>query len=37
MRGGRDEPAVANYERSLELNPDNANAVEMLDKIRGGQ
>jgi glyoxylase-like metal-dependent hydrolase (beta-lactamase superfamily II) len=37
MRAGRDEPAVANYERSLELNPDNANAIEMLAKIRGGQ
>ncbi|MEX1311647.1 MAG: MBL fold metallo-hydrolase [Candidatus Sulfomarinibacteraceae bacterium] len=35
MRAGRDEPAVANYERSLELNPDNANAVEMLARIRG--
>jgi hypothetical protein len=37
VRAGRDEPAVANYERSLELNPDNSNAVEVLARIRGGQ
>jgi CubicO group peptidase (beta-lactamase class C family) len=26
--------AIANYEKSLELNPDNANAVEMLRRLR---
>ncbi len=33
MRGDTDL-AIANYERSLELNPDNENAVQMLDKLR---
>ncbi|MEJ2580720.1 MAG: tetratricopeptide repeat protein [Acidobacteriota bacterium] len=26
---------IANYERSLELNPENANAITMLARIRG--
>ena len=34
MKSGNVEQAVANYERSLELNPDNDNAVEMLKKLR---
>lgn len=34
MRAGRTEQAIANYERSLELNPDNTNAVRMLAQIR---
>jgi glyoxylase-like metal-dependent hydrolase (beta-lactamase superfamily II) len=34
MTAGRDEEAIANYERSLELNPDNTNAVAMLARIR---
>ena len=31
---GRTEAAIANYERSLELNPDNTNAVAMLARLR---
>jgi len=34
MLSGRTEPAIANYERSLELNPDNTNAVTMLARLR---
>ena len=34
MDAGRSEAAIANYERSLELNPDNTNAVAMLARIR---
>jgi len=33
MARGDRELAIANYERSLELNPDNGNAVEMLKKL----
>ncbi len=36
MIHGEAELAIANYERSLELNPDNGNAVEMLKKLREG-
>ncbi|MEO6051053.1 MAG: tetratricopeptide repeat protein [Pyrinomonadaceae bacterium] len=32
---GNKEPALKNYERSLELNPQNTKAVEMLKKLRG--
>ncbi len=35
MRAGMAEPAVANYRHSLELNPDNTNAVTMLARING--
>jgi tetratricopeptide (TPR) repeat protein len=35
MAAGRHDEAIANYERSLELNPDNANAVTMLARLRG--
>jgi tetratricopeptide (TPR) repeat protein len=35
MERGDTKPAIANYERSLELNPNNGNAVEMLTKLRG--
>jgi predicted Zn-dependent protease len=35
MVNGDKEPAVRNYQRSLELNRDNANAVEMLRRLRG--
>jgi len=35
MKRGDTEKAISNYERSLELNPDNDNAVEMLKKLRG--
>jgi len=35
MTAGNDELAVANYQRSLDLNPDNANATAMLARLRG--
>jgi len=35
MIRGDTEKAIANYERSLELNPDNEGAVKMLEKLRG--
>ncbi len=35
MLRGDKELAIANYERSLELNPDNQNAVEKLRELRG--
>jgi len=28
------EPAIKNYEKSLELNPGNTNAVKMLKKLK---
>ncbi len=34
MRAGRKELAIQNYEKSLELNPQNQNAAEMLKKLR---
>lgn len=34
MIAGKNEAAITNYERSLELNPDNTNAVAMLARIR---
>lgn len=34
MINGDKELAILNYEKSLELNPDNANAVEMLKKLK---
>jgi tetratricopeptide (TPR) repeat protein len=33
MSNGDIEPAIRSYRRSLELNPDNANAVKMLKKL----
>ena len=35
MTAGNDTLAIANYQRSLELNPDNSNAVTMLGGLRG--
>ncbi len=35
MVAGETEKAIQNYERSLELNPQNANAVEKLEQLRG--
>jgi glyoxylase-like metal-dependent hydrolase (beta-lactamase superfamily II) len=35
MAAGKTEESIANYERSLELNPENANAVTMLARLRG--
>jgi len=34
MLAGRTQASIANYQRSLELNPDNTNAVAMLARIR---
>ena len=34
MARGDTALAIANYERSLELDPDNANAVAMLERLR---
>jgi D-alanyl-D-alanine-carboxypeptidase/D-alanyl-D-alanine-endopeptidase len=34
MEAGELELAIENYERSLELDPDNTNAVRMLERIR---
>ena len=34
MAKGEKELAIRNYQRSLELNPQNTNAVEMLKKLR---
>jgi cytochrome c-type biogenesis protein CcmH/NrfG len=33
---GNDDEAIRNYERSLELNPDNSNATAMIARIREG-
>ncbi|HWT03296.1 MAG TPA: tetratricopeptide repeat protein [Pyrinomonadaceae bacterium] len=35
MNKGNKELAIKNYEKSLELDPSNANAVQMLKKLRG--
>ena len=35
MTNGEKEPAIKNYERSLELDPKNINAIDMLKKLRG--
>jgi CubicO group peptidase (beta-lactamase class C family) len=37
MRAGDTERAIANYERSVELNPDNQNGVEQLLELRKKQ
>ena len=34
MEAGQLEPAISNYEKSLQMNPDNTNAVRMLESIR---
>ena len=34
MTGGEREAAIEHYEKSLELNPENENAVTMLEKLR---
>ncbi|MBP6876297.1 MAG: MBL fold metallo-hydrolase [Candidatus Eisenbacteria bacterium] len=36
LRAGDREGAIAGYERSLELNPDNTNGRHMLEQIRNG-
>jgi tetratricopeptide (TPR) repeat protein len=35
MIDGDKELSIKNYQRSVELNPANANALEMLRKLRG--
>lgn len=35
MKSGQVEPAIVNYEKSLQLNPENANAVRKLEELRG--
>jgi len=35
MVRGDTEDAIVNYKRSLELNPENGNAVKMLEKLKG--
>jgi Flp pilus assembly protein TadD len=37
MNLGHDDEAIRHYERSLELNPENANAAAMIDRIRSGE
>jgi tetratricopeptide (TPR) repeat protein len=34
MKSGQAEPAILNYEKSLELNPKNTNAVRKLEELR---
>ena len=34
MNAGNDELAIKNYEKALELNPQNTNAVELLKKLK---
>jgi Tfp pilus assembly protein PilF len=36
MTAGDDERAIEYYRRSLEINPGNTNATQMIDKIRSG-
>lgn len=36
LQGGDRDGAAANYERSLQLNPDNTNGAQMLEQIRAG-
>jgi Flp pilus assembly protein TadD len=35
MTAGKNDLAITNYEKSLELNPDNKNGTEMLKKLKG--
>jgi CubicO group peptidase (beta-lactamase class C family)/predicted transcriptional regulator YdeE len=35
MKRGQNDLAIQNYEKSLQMNPDNRNAVERLKKLRG--
>ena len=35
MTAGKKELALKNYEKSVELNPNNKNGVEMLKKLKG--
>ena len=35
MNEGQTDLSIHNYKRSIELNPNNTNAVEMLKKLKG--
>ena len=35
MKTGQKSLAIANYEKSLQLNPKNQNGIEMLKKLKG--
>lgn len=37
MNAGEDERAIEFYRKSLEINPGNANAAQMIDRIRSGE
>ena len=37
MKSGDKKNAIKNYTRSLELNPDNTNALRMLEQLREEQ
>jgi Tfp pilus assembly protein PilF len=37
MKAGQEELAIQNYEKSLQLDPKNQNAVEMLRKLKETQ
>ena len=37
MKAGNKELAIENYEKSLQMNPQNANASEQIKKLRGGK
>ena len=34
MTAGKREPAIANHSKSLELNPANTNATQMLERLK---
>ena len=35
MKTGQKDLAIANYEKSIELKPDNQNGIDMLKKLKG--
>lgn len=35
MQAGKKKEAIANYRKSLELNPENSNAVRMITRLEG--
>ena len=37
MKAGQKDLAIANYEKSLQLDPKNQNAVDMLKKLKNTQ
>ena len=37
MKAGQKELAITNYEKSIELRPDNENGIDMLKKLRQQQ